>query len=575
MADREPTYQADCLFCRIAASEIPADVVFENETVLVFRDVSEERKAEVALRTLNATLEQQVEERTRSLHRSSETLQQIIDSSPLAILNMDRDATILSWNRRAEEIFGYTSGDAVGCTYDELIGLPREETLRGIEDVMAGQVVKAREIARKRKDGSDAILSAYAAPLTDHERRPIGIVALFEDITQARATRDQLQQAQKMEAVGQLTGGIAHDFNNLLSIVIGNLDSLILRLREPVERNLASEALTGALRGAELTKQMLAFARRQSLNPERLDIGRLLRDAATMLQRTLGGPVLVQTSFEEGLWPCLADPSQIETALLNLSINARDAMPDGGRLTIEARNAHLDSHYVDMNPDVVPGDYVKISVSDTGTGIPADVLDRVMEPFFTTKGPGKGTGLGLSMVHGFAKQSGGHLKIYSEPGHGTTVNLYLPRASGEEEHVADIDRQASADSRGSETILVVDDDAGVRKAARTQLTDLGYRVVEAVDAAAALDILKDGVAIDLVFSDVVMPGSMTGFDLAIEIRALHPEMPIMLVTGFAEAALRQRNGLGESVQVMTKPYRRHELAARIRQALEGEPAVPK
>jgi nitrogen-specific signal transduction histidine kinase/ActR/RegA family two-component response regulator len=413
-------------------------------------------------------------------------------------------------------------------------------------------------------------LSVAAAALTDHGKSPVGIVALFEDITQARETRSQLQHVQKMEAVGQLSGGIAHDFNNLLSVIVGNLDSLLIRLKVEKEREIAKNALKGALRCAELTRQMLAFARRQELDPTRIDVGSMLRSLSVMLERMLGEMVTVNTSTPDDLWSCIADQDQVESALLNLAVNARDAMRGGGILTIEASNARLEARHAAENTEVTSGDYVKFSISDTGSGMSPELLTRAMEPFFTTKDPGKGTGLGLSMVHGFAKQSGGHLKIYSEVGFGTTVTLFLPRAEGREQISAEAEDFAPSATQGHETILVVDDNTEVRQTASMQLTELGYQVVEAADGKSALDILGSGTAIDLMFSDVVMPGGMTGFDLARTVRRNHPEVKILLVTGFAGAVLRQHSEAGESIPMLRKPYRRDELAARVRQVFDAK-----
>jgi CheY-like chemotaxis protein len=376
-----------------------------------------------------------------------------------------------------------------------------------------------------------------------------------------------------MEAVGQLSGGIAHDFNNLLSVIVGNLDSLMIRLTSEKEREIAKNALKGALRCAELTKQMLAFARRQELDPVRIDVGTMLQNLSVMLERMLGEMVKVETNTPTDLWSCVADEDQVESALLNLAVNARDAMPGGGTLSIDASNARLEARYAAENSEVLAGDYVKFSVSDTGTGMSPELRARAMEPFFTTKDPGKGTGLGLSMVHGFAKQSGGHVKIYSEVGFGTTVNLFLPRAQGEQLASPESDESTEHPNEGHETVLVVDDNTEVRATACMQLTELGYRVIEAGDGKSALEILGDAATIDLVFSDVVMPGGMTGFDLARTVHRDHPEIKILLVTGFAGAVLRQHVEVGESMPMLRKPYRRDELADRVRQVLDAKRVI--
>jgi signal transduction histidine kinase/CheY-like chemotaxis protein len=406
-------------------------------------------------------------------------------------------------------------------------------------------------------------------PIWDAAERKLGFVLTVRDITDLRSAEASLRQAQKMEAVGQLTGGIAHDFNNLLSVVIGNIDTLLENLSRQGDIELANEALNGALRGASLTQQMLAFARRQALVPKVLDLGTHLPQIAAMLRRTLGEDISVADYCAKDLWPCLVDSSQLDSVLLNFAINARDAMPQGGNLTIEASNIQFDALYAASNAEVTPGDYIRIAVSDNGQGIDPAVLGRVMEPFFTTKAPGQGTGLGLSMAFGFAKQSGGHLKIYSELGHGTTINLYLPRALTASTGVVAETAAASPRSRGHETVLLVDDNEAVRKTAARQLADLGYRVIEAENAATALDILSRGEKIHLLFSDIVMPGGLNGFDLASKVAELYPTLRVLLVTGFAEAAVKGRPGANGDIQLLSKPYRRQDLARRIREILDA------
>lgn len=424
----------------------------------------------------------------------------------------------------------------------------------------------ATAIANVNLEASLREMAAAATEQAEEIRRAYDEVK--QNAARQQHVEDQLRQAQKMEAVGQLTGGIAHDFNNILSIVVGNLESLVGRLADPISRELAEEAIGGALRGSELTKQLLIFARRQQLDPTPTDITRLLKESGVMLGRMLGDTITVTVNTPQGLWPCLADPNQIETAILNLAINARDAMPDGGALTIEASNVHLDASYAGSKQEVTEGDYVRIAVSDTGSGMPPEILERVFEPFFTTKKPGHGTGLGLSMVYGFAKQSGGHLGAYSEMGLGTTVNLYLPRAMAEAAAVAPMDDKFPLSRIGHETILVVDDQDAVRKTAVMGLKDLGYHVLEARDAGEAIDLLAKKVRIDLVFSDIAMPGGLSGFDLAKHVLHNHPQIKVILVTGFAEGAARDRGNVPEQVRLLSKPYRRHELASCIRDVLD-------
>ena len=371
-----------------------------------------------------------------------------------------------------------------------------------------------------------------------------------------------------MEAVGQLTGGIAHDFNNLLGVVIGNLD-FVLEDIDPQSKDgqAITRALNGALHGADLTRRLLAFAREQPLEPRDFALNDMLPDVVAVLKRTLGASITINLAPSGDLWPAYADPSHVQDAVLNLAINARDAMPEGGVLTIETANIILDEDYARENVEVKPGDYAMLAVTDTGTGIPPEIMKRVLEPFFTTKPVGKGTGLGLSMIYGFAKQSGGHLKIYSELGHGTTVKLYLPRGSSsgvEEEKPA----AAPAKTRGGhEIILIAEDNTELRLTAVKQLTKLGYRVLEAANGEAALALLRKTKDIDLLFSDIVMTGRMTGRDLAREASALQPALKILLTTGYAEKAAA---GQDETWPILRKPYRRQELALRLRSILDGD-----
>jgi signal transduction histidine kinase/CheY-like chemotaxis protein len=377
----------------------------------------------------------------------------------------------------------------------------------------------------------------------------------------------KLQQSQRMEAVGQLTGGVAHDFNNLLTVILGNAETLSDSLeKDPRLRVLADMTAKAALRGAELTGRLLAFARRQPLEPRSTDINKRLADMDSLLRRTLGEQVEIEIVGSAGLWPAMVDPGQLENAILNLCINARDAMPGGGRLTIETGNVHLDADYAAQQGDIEPGRYVMVAVSDTGTGMDAGTLDRAFEPFFTTKEVGKGSGLGLSMVYGFVKQSTGHVRIYSEYGHGTTVKLYLPRADREDDG-AEHRRDDIGVETGNEKILLVEDDDMVREHVAGQLAALGYRVVAAQDGSAAIEALKRHDDFDLLFTDVVMPGGMSGRQLAEQAQVLRPGLPVLFTSGYTENAIVHHGRLDADVHLLQKPYRRHDLAAKIRKVL--------
>jgi CheY-like chemotaxis protein len=387
-------------------------------------------------------------------------------------------------------------------------------------------------------------------------------------VTAERAAEAKLHQAQKMESVGQLTGGVAHDFNNLLTVVIGSLDSVVDRLPADLRPSVDS-ALRAADCGAGLIRQLLAFSRRQVLTPETVDLNGLAAGMDDLLRRTLGEHVEIEMALHAGTWPILADKGQVESALLNLTINARDAMPGGGKLTIETANVHLDDDYAAANPEVKPGDYAMLAVTDTGTGMPPAVLARAFEPFFTTKGVGKGTGLGLSMIYGFAKQTGGHLKIYSEVGHGTTVRLYLPR-QGAGQAVAAVPKPVpSADLRGGESILVVEDDPLVRNLVAKQLRELGYRVVEAADGPKAREILDSEQPIDLMLTDVVMPGGLTGRQLAEVAQRQRPSLKTLYTSGYTEDSIAHQGRLDSGVHFLSKPFRRQDLALKVRAVLDA------
>jgi len=388
-----------------------------------------------------------------------------------------------------------------------------------------------------------------------------------EELTQ---NAEALRQAQKMEAIGQLTGGVAHDFNNLLQIIVGNLDTLSRNL--PPEagrlRRAATQAMTGARRAAALTQRLLAFARRQPLDPKPIDANSLIRGMSDLLYRTLGEIYQIEVVLAGGLWKTEADPNELESTLLNLAINARDAMPDGGKLTIETFNAHLDEAYAALHAEILPGQYIAICVSDTGTGMDAETMSRVFEPFFTTKDQGKGTGLGLSQVYGFVKQSKGHVKIYSELGEGTTVKIYLPRmtADGLAEDV--IENIVIPEAASGEVILVVEDDPDVRAYSVESLQELGYHVLEAKDGPTALQILVSGSKIDLIFCDVVLPGGMSGADVVAKAREIYPHMRALFTTGYSRNAIVHHGRLDKGVHLLTKPFSLEDLAVRIRDILD-------
>lgn len=393
--------------------------------------------------------------------------------------------------------------------------------------------------------------------------RRIGYALAFDN-SETKLRDQQLAQVQKMDAVGKLTGGIAHDFNNLLAIIHGNADFLRERATDPEIAQFAEEVLAAAGLGADLVRRLLAFCRQQELKTEAVDLAKRLPDVIGLLRRTLGEQIDVKTAVASNLWLALTDPAQVDDALVNLAINARDAMPDGGTLTIEATNVVLDDDYVGSHAGVAAGEYVMLAVSDTGTGMPPDVVARACEPFFTTKTSERGTGLGLSQVYGWTKQSGGHLNIYSELGSGTTIKLYLPRATHPAS--ADHDGPHQPPPAGHETVLIVEDNSEVRRVAARQLQQLGYRTIEAGDAEEALEMIDAGAAFDLLFSDVIMTGKMTGYDLADEVRQRRPQTKILFASGYT--ALVAPEGGPRSGSLISKPYPKHDLARAVRAALD-------
>jgi PAS domain S-box-containing protein len=536
--------------------------------VLVFRDVTEDREADAAIRKWNETLERRVDERTAALHGSEERFSTFMDASPVIAWIKDENGRYQYMNQACCDIFGLAKDGWQDKTEFDLTTSDHAVIWRNNdrEVLLSGKPLDVTEEVIDRKGQARSLKSIKFPFRGIAGERCVGGVAI--DITRQTQIESQLRQAQKMEAVGQLTGGLAHDFNNLLAVIIGNLDYVGDKLAtENSVRAGIEEALAAALRGAELTRQLLSFSRQQSLQPQLLSIAPLVEGISKLLKRTLGEMIDIKLDLPADLWAINADPSMLESALMNLAVNARDAMPSGGTLKIMANNCHLDDDNIDLNPEMQVGDYVQLSVSDTGAGMSPDVISRAFDPFFTTKAVGHGTGLGLSMVHGFVKQSGGNVKIYSEIGHGTAINLYLPRA----------DRANAVDKANivvpikagaGETILVVEDNPAVRQLVEKQLSQLGYRVITATDGQAAMSILLDGRPIDLLFTDVVMAGGMSGPDLAREARKHIPGLRVLFSSGFPRDAGRDIEPNFDD-SLLTKPYRRADLANKVREILNA------
>jgi PAS domain S-box-containing protein len=498
--------------------------------------------------------------------QAKETLAAVIDASPVAIICLAVDRTVMVWSRAAEQMFGYTAEEAVGRRYTLVPPGHEAEFDRLFERTMSGETLRDIRVKRCRKDGSLVDISFDSAVM--HEGEKVKAVAYaLTDITERNKLEQQLRQSQKMDAIGQLTGGVAHDFNNILSVITGTIDLLADGVADKPDLAAIAKLISEAAdRGAELTNHLLAFARKQPLQPRATDIEHVVTEAAGLLRPTLGEHVEMEWRLHKNTWPAMVDPAQLVTAILNLAVNARDAMTEGGKLTIETDNVILDDDYANAHAEVQAGSYVMIAVSDTGPGIPAAIRENVFEPFFTTKDVG--TGLGLSMVYGFVKQSGGHIKLYSEEGHGTTFKIYLPRAGHPDEVIEPL--LASQLEGGNETILVVEDDPIVRNSVIVQLGSLGYKAITAGNAQEALAIIDNGAAFDLLFTDVILPGPMNGRRLADEARKRRSPLKILFTSGYTENAIVHHGRLDPGVLLLAKPYRKSDLARMVRQALAAE-----
>ncbi len=529
--------------------------------------------------TRDITERQQAQQRLlESERRYRRLVEAVVD---YAIFQLDVTGIVATWNLGAQRIKGYTADEIIGQHFssfytaeDRAAGLPK----RAIEQAEAEGRYEA-EGWRVRKDGTKFWASVVIDAIYDDARTLIGFAKVTRDTTERREaqlilkrTQEQLAASQKMDAIGQLSGGIAHDFNNLLMIVLGNLETAQRQARHipgaATMLHALSNAARGAQRAAALTSRLLAFSRRQALDPKPLEVNKFVTAAVEFLQRSLGEMIDIEAVGGAGLWKIEVDPDHLESALVNLAINARDAMPDGGKLTIEAANVFVDEEYVRAVPELVPGQYVVICVTDTGRGMPADVLDRAFEPFFTTKELGQGTGLGLSQVYGFVKQSGGNVKIYSEPGQGTTVKMYFPRLTGAETEEIESRPEPVAEGDQNETILIVEDDKDLRNYIAGILRNLNYRVITKPNAQGALTtLLQDHEPVDLLLTDIVMPG-INGRELGRRAQAMRPGLPVLYMTGYSRNAIVHQGRLDEGVELLQKPVGQAQLAARIRTLLD-------
>ena len=514
----------------------------------IARDIGDSRRTQKALN-------QEIEERRR-----------IFETSQDLILVTDTAGNFVQVSPSSMTILGYRPGEMIGRSAVEFIHPDDlDSTRQEMRSARRGQQMRNFETRYLHKDGQ-AVTLTWMGTWSEPVRRHFFV---GRDLTEKRAAEALFRQAQKMEAVGQLTGGIAHDFNNILTVITGTIGILNDAVADrPELAAVAAMIDEAAERGADLTRHLFAFARKQPLQPRQVNVNTLILETAKLLRPTLGEHVEINPLLAEDALTALVDPSQLTSAILNLALNARDAMPAGGKLVIETKNIYLDESYADMHAEVTAGHYVMIAVSDTGSGISAGNLEKVFDPFFTTKEVGKGTGLGLSMVYGLVKQSNGHIKIYSEEGYGTTIKIYLPRATGLDQAAVELSTSSTVEG-GHEAVLVVEDDALVRRYVVSQIKSLGYTTLEASNAAEALDIIGNAATVDLLFTDVIMPGSMNGRQLVDETLRRRPSLKTLYTSGYTENAIVHHGRLDPGVLLLAKPYRTSDLARMIRKALDS------
>ncbi len=527
------------------------------------------------LRAAHADLELRVQRRTAELMAANEALRQanevrqtVIQSSPLAIWAVDSEGKVTFWNPAAERIFGWTAAEVIGRPAPILMPGQEEEFREWMERFQKGESLAGIERTRQRKDGSKLDVLIWTAPLRDAAGNIDGTLTIDSDITGRKVLEEQFRQSQKLEAVGRLAGGVAHDFNNLLTVIMGYVEMILMEAQDrPHLLDYAHEVQYAANRATSLTAQLLAFSRRQISQPRVLDLNEVVAHSMKLLRRVIGEDVEIATHLDPNLARVKADPSHVDQLIMNLVVNARDAMPGGGKLTIETANVSLGPEYVGRHLGVAPGPYCMLAISDTGTGMTPEVKSRLFEPFFTTKEPGKGTGLGLSIVYGIVKQSDGEVMVYSEAGKGTTFKVYLPVAEVPADFVAA--EELDAEARGTETVLVCEDEASIRKLVEAMLSKQGYTVLDTDDAQEAIRRAREhGGAIDLLVTDLVMPHT-SGFDLAKTIREIRPDIKVLYMSGYTDNQVSGSWVLDPHMPFLQKPFTAGGLARKVREALGG------